>query len=319
MSKCYAAKEAIINAARQYRFFGLLPLLCCLPMQFSARVDSAEATTATELLVPYLTTRAYELGDDGEIDYSTDLSETSGGRCVIKRAAGKGLDVRNGSVKTLPVDNIMASFGSTGGNILVYVHGYNIGLERACRDAAQLAYQTGFENRILLFSWPASRTLLTYFKDERRLAASMPAILQALEDLGERYGHSNVSIVAHSMGSRVALASIDSTPPERRFNDLILIAPDINREVFLDAVPALQQRVRSISVLASKDDKLLMLSQTVNRGERLGQVSDFAAAGVNVVDISALEDLGFTGHIYHLENGRVGEILRQILETDPDS
>jgi hypothetical protein len=66
-------------------------------------------------------------------------------------------------------------------------------------------------------------------------------------------------------------------------------------------------------VLAYEDDKLLLLSQIVNQNERLGQDSDLSIDDVEMIDVAGIEDLGFTGHLYHLENTRVGDLLRELL------
>lgn len=278
--------------------------------------ENASATA----VVPYLTTRDFTVDASGEIDYSTDVSAVSGGECRVDLFDGEDLEVTNVSKGIRAPDEVMAGFdGNSAEGVLVYVHGYNTDLERACRDAAVLAYRTGFLGRTLLFSWPASTTVVTYWKDERRIAESLPAIMDRLDALGDRYGYDKIKIVAHSMGSRLALEALAAPTQNQRFDDLILIAPDIDREMFIDALPVLQQRVKSISVIVSESDRLLMLSQAVNLGERLGQASDFVAAGVEVVDVSGFEDLGFGGHLYHLESDRVGEILKLILVTNSDT
>lgn len=294
------------------------PLLLCLGAQLAACAGHSAEPALAELDIPFLTTRRLAIGDDGEVDFSADVGATSAGRCAVTLVREEETEARNGPVTTASIEQVMGSFaGQAEPGVLVYIHGYNIGLERACRDAARLAFATGFEGRTLLFSWPASRTLVTYRRDERRLAESMPAILAALDDLGARYGRSNISIVMHSMGSRVTLAMSEragQAGSAEPFDDLVLVAPDIERERFRAAAPGLQTQVRNISILVSGDDKLLMLSELVNRNERLGQISDFDIEGVRVVDVSGIDDLGPTGHIYHLENERVGELLRRILQ-----
>jgi esterase/lipase superfamily enzyme len=292
-------------------------LLCCLFLQVAACAYVPQGATVN-LDIPFITTRGLRVDDNGLPRYSTDVAAISGGHCRVGLIEGEELEASNLPPETLSVEELMTGLALRAQEgLLVYVHGYNTGLERACRDAARLAYRTGFERRILLLSWPASRTVVTYWKDERRLTESMPLILQTMDDLGTRYGYDNINIVAHSMGSRLVLESIQAPPQNQRFDDLILIAPDIGRAVFIDALPALQARVRSVSVIASESDRLLMFSQAVNLGERLGQASDFVAAGVEVVDVSDFENRGFGGHLYHLESDRVGEILKRILITTP--
>jgi esterase/lipase superfamily enzyme len=195
------------------------------------------------------------------------------------------------------------------------VHGYNIGLERACRDAAVLSRRTGSDGRVLLFSWPASRTIVTYHKDARRLAGSMAQILEVLDELGRRQGRGNVNIVAHSMGSRIVLEAIESLEvADDKFGDLVLIAPDIDRDLFVEVLPDLKRIVADITVLVSDKDRLLLLSQTVNLGARLGQSDGVEIEGVDVIDVTEAGDAGFGGHVYHLTNENVGRVLGGILD-----
>lgn len=294
-------------------------LLCCVAVQTSSCAGRADDALAAEVAIPFLTTRGVEILGDRSVDYSTDMAELSAGQCQVTLRRDDELEARNGDIRARPPTAVMESFATRADRgILVYVHGYNVGLERACRDAARLAYATEFADRTLLFSWPASRRLVTYRKDEQRLTASIPAIIAALHELGLRYGYDKVNIVAHSMGSRVALALDDPSvlpglPDAARFANLILIAPDIDRDRFMSAASGIKNRVRNMSILISEDDKLLLLSQIVNQDERLGLASDLRMEEIEVIDVSDIDDLGLTGHIYHLENTRVGELLRRML------
>ncbi len=304
-------------ASRALRF----PLVIVLAlMQATACASVPEEIEARTLEIPYLTTRAFKLKDDGDVKYSTDVAETTAGSCaVLLDDDTEDVSVRVKHYGVRPVDEIISRFDDRADEgLLVYIHGYNVGVERGCRDAAQVAYRTGFEGRLLLFSWPASRTVVTYRKDEKRMIESMPAIVSALGVLSERFGAGRINVIAHSMGSRAIVSSIESAPTgSDPLNNLILIAPDIDRDVFEEALPELQQRVSAISVLVADSDRLLMLSQTINLGERLGQAVDFDKEGVEIIDVTGLDDLGMGNHVYHLSNERVGDILRMILNRAP--
>lgn len=270
------------------------------------------------LEIPYLTTRAYTLDNDGDVKYSTEVTSTTAGSCTVTLEAVDDLPVRVNHYGVRSIEEMVSRFDERKGEeLLVYIHGYNVGLERSCRDAARVAYQTGFEDRLLLFSWPASRTIVTYRKDEKRMVESMPAIVSAIGVLSERFGADRINVIAHSMGSRAIVRSIEAAPDGfDPIDNLILIAPDIDREAFSEVLPVLQERVSTISVLAADSDRLLMLSQAINLGERLGQAVDFEQDGVEVIDVTDLDDLGMGNHIYHLSNDRVADILKMILSDD---
>ncbi len=272
------------------------------------------APETVELEIPFLTTRDTRLGSDGRPRYSTDTAEVSAGVCSLIHRRGEELDPRFHDYRASTADAVISGLDAQSQHgLLVYIHGYNIGLGRACEQAAIVAKRTGFEGRLLLFSWPASRTVLTYRKDERRLTESMPAIISVLGDLSQRFGAGNVNVIAHSMGSRAVTAEIEAIALGESLDDLILIAPDIDRDIFVEALPTLKDRFRRISVLVTDSDRLLLLSQSINRGQRLGRATDFEDDGVEVIDVTGLEDLGFGNHVYHLKNDKVGDMLRLIL------
>ena len=295
----------------------LLKILGCAFIVAQLSACASLSTPATSELdqfeLPYLTTRAFEFDDNGRTRYSTAVAETSAGACTLTQvpAAKPRVD----SYRSLPLEDALASLdeGREDG-LLVYIHGYNTGLKRACREAAILAARTGFDGRLLLFSWPASSTVFTYRKDARRLAASMPAIRSSLDRLSEEFRAGDISVIAHSMGS-VAVASELQSSPVRNvpLGDLILIAPDIDLDTFAESLPTLKERFRDISVLVSETDRMLLLSEIVNSGSRLGRTTDVEAPGVRVIDVSDLGDLGFGNHLYHLNSDEVAEELRGIL------
>lgn len=277
-----------------------------------------EVGPSTVLEIPYLTTRELRSGAAGAPDYSNRVAKPRAGVCRAGIGPGERPNVEIEDLRHETVETVLSSFPA--GDVLVYVHGYNIGFERACRDSARLARQTGFEGRLLLFSWPARSAVVTYRSDAKRLAASMPALFDALDELASRYGAGRVNVIAHSMGSRVVVESIEALlPRDEPFDKLVLVAPDIDRELFAEILPELKSLVSEITVLASDRDRLLMLSQTVNLGARLGQADGLDIDGVRVVDVTAIADAGLAGHVYHLSDPEVGLILRGILGGDfPD-
>jgi esterase/lipase superfamily enzyme len=300
-----------------------IPLSWILTTLLMAGASTVPAL-AQKVSVPFLTTRAVDLSADGAVEYSNDVAELSAGQCEItlfKEGNDGGLSAINGVITAQATDDVLERFaGQAQPGILIYIHGYNISLRRACRDAARLARATGFDDRILLFSWPAGSAVVTYRRDERRLARSIPALLDAIDQVAVRHGHANINIVAHSMGSRVVVAlgerpGTQALPQAAQFDDLILVAPDVDPEDFRSAAAGLRRRAKNISLVVSEDDKLLLLSELVNREQRLGLESDITIEGVEVLDVSAMDDLGLTGHIYHLENDRVGELLGRLLKS----
>jgi len=278
---------------------------------------SLDPTTLAPLEVAYLTNRDTHAGNGGTIRYRTAVAETSAGYCrVLATLDGKARS-RFLEHAPAPVETVLSAFElAPGEGLLVYIHGYNTGFERACRHAALVALQTGFEGRVLLFSWPSSQAVITYAEDASRFGASVSEIFAALQSLADRYGAERVHVMTHSMGARLTGGSAEGLErADGRFGELLLVAPDVSRDRFVASLPGLRERFRGVTVLASDRDRLLSFSQAINASARLGQANGSAPDGVNLVDVTELDGFRVGGHNYHLYHAEIGAILRAALET----
>ena len=271
--------------------------------------------TLTPLEVAYLTNRDTHAGNGDAVRYRTAVAETSAGYCRVAVTVDGKARSRFLEHAAAPVEAVLSAFElAPGEGLLVYVHGYNTGFERACRHAALVALQTGFEGRLLLFSWPSSQAVVTYAEDASRFGASKPAIFAALHALADRYGAERVHVMTHSMGARLIRGSVDGLErAEGRFGELLLVAPDVNRDRFVASLPGLRERFRGVTVLASDRDRLLSFSQVVNASPRLGQANRDVPEGVNLIDVTELDGFRAGGHNYHIYHAEVGTILRATL------
>lgn len=207
------------------------------------------------------------------------------------------------------------------GNLVLYIHGYNIDFEKSCRRGALLQRALGLEERLLLFSWPADGNMLKYTWDEADLVWSVPHIAEFLDLAIAATGDGNLDVVAHSLGARgivQALARLSYRANENTLlNELVLIAPDIDIDIFRQELPQLKKLVRRITVYVSENDKALKLSQEVHGYPRLGQAGKDLTIfeEVESIDISAINLRRFSGHIYHLFNPEVIGDLTELLTT----
>lgn len=217
------------------------------------------------------------------------------------------------AIKSLPDKNH--------GNLVLYIHGYNIGFEKSCRRGALLKRALGLEERLLLFSWPADGNMLKYTWDEADLVWSVPHIAGFLEQVVATNGEGNIDVVAHSLGARgmvQALVRLSYRNSGRLIlNELVLIAPDIDTDMFRQELAQLHSIVRRITVYVSENDKALKLSQEVHGYPRLGQAGENLTIfeEVESIDISAIGTRRFSGHIYHLFNPEVINDLAELLKT----
>jgi esterase/lipase superfamily enzyme len=267
--------------------------------------------------VHFVTNRAVETRESGERYFGNEPGPLTAGRCAVSLGEDDS-DARLVAVSERPPQEILDGLAAAHRQVIVYFHGYYEDFERSCRRAAVFQDRLGMDAGFLLFSWPANSTPFTYSDDVRDLEASIPAFLDLLDDLGERVGRGNVSIVAHSLGSRGMVRALRQRPGSREpFRDLVLIAADMDRARFLEALPAVRAQVDRLTILVSGRDLALRLSEAVNQAPRLGQALEAPIEGVSVLDVTAIADTHLSGHIYHLRNPRIVELIRGVLLHEP--
>ena len=277
--------------------------------------DARAADFETVIELPFVTNRAIEINWRDQRYYGNELGGLSGGRCAVGLEAGndgEGELIGTQSSTVLKTVAELEPYRDAG--IVVYFHGYYEDFERSCRRAATFKRRLALDDGFLLFSWPANSTPLTYADDVADLEASTPVFLEFLNELGRRHGAENISIVGHSLGTRGLVRALKEWPEgEGRFRNLVLIAADIDREQFVEAAPILKEHIEEITVLVSDRDLALRVSETVNSAPRLGQSDGVVVDGITFYDVTEIADQHLTGHIYHLRNDSVVDIIRSVL------
>ena len=292
---------------------------CVTRIPVDAQFNPESVDHEVVVSLPFVTNRQLESAANIGEYYGDALGELSAGYCRV----GFEENDRNGEVLRVdkePIESVLPA--SAADSFVIYVHGYGEPFAKNCRRAALLQHRLELEGRLLLFSWP-STTYLTYAQDAVDLEASHDNINQLISLVAASVGRENLILMAHSMGSRGivdALKLRDDGPP--RFNSLVLVAPDIERDVFLEDVHMLQEKASDITVYMSDNDRAMWVSTVVNASGRLGAASEFPidVQHINVVDITPTGTAGISGHLYHILNPAVIEDLQVIFGIkSPDS
>ncbi|MEO3747700.1 alpha/beta hydrolase [Plantactinospora sp. B5E13] len=192
-----------------------------------------------------------------------------------------------------------------GPDLLVFVHGYNVGFADAVRRTAQLAYDLNFTGVPLLYSWPSVAETLSYFVDGENAAASQRHFRTFLRVVAGEAGDGRVHVVAHSMGNRIlseALTAVDSC----RLGHVVFAAPDVDAGVFADRVAGFTGTAERYTLYTSARDRALAAAQRFVRHPRAGQAGPgmVVVKGVDTVDATDL-DTDFLSHSYVLEHRSV--------------
>lgn len=228
-------------------------------------------------------------------------------------------------IKEIQLEQLSRDIGSfpkkNNGNIVIYIHGYNVDFEKGCKRSAIFQRALGLGDRLILFSWPADGKMLKYTWDEADLEWSVPHMARFFEEVGKWTGSGNLDIVAHSLGARGALQALVRMAYRERvapvLKELVFIAPDIDADVFRQELPLIQKMASRITVYASENDKPLKLSHEVHGAPRLGEAGDYLTVlkGVKTIDISNISHRRYSGHLYHLFTPEVIADLTRLLHT----
>jgi esterase/lipase superfamily enzyme len=186
---------------------------------------------------------------------------------------------------------------------LIFVHGFNVTFVDAVRRCGQIWYDLDLLGSVAIcFSWPSNGGSgpLDYTHDSTEAERSPPAFAEFLTDLVDQGGFDGFYVVSHSMGNRPvtrALIELARTRPDvvAQVTELVLAAPDIDRDVFADQLaPELRKVCQRITLYASSRDLAMKLSKIFNVGPRAGDADPVPVVsdGIETIDVSAMgEDI----------------------------
>ena len=163
------------------------------------------------------------------------------------------------------VSDLLAQAGG-GGDVLIYVHGFNQTFETAALDAARLSDAIKFRGRTMVFSWPSKAGLFDYAYDRDSAMLSRDDFERVLHSIVSAPGASRVHIVAHSMGTMLTLESLRQLYARYgdtvtgRIGAVVFAAPDIDMDVFSSAINRIGPLAGKITVITSTNDRALALS-----------------------------------------------------------
>ena len=213
---------------------------------------------------------------------------------------------------------------------VVFVHGYNNSFDYALYRTAQMAYDLKFDSAAFLYSWPSLGDFSGYGYDRESSVQAEPYLRQFLELVLKETGAKEVSVIAHSMGNLPLLQVLrDLGPtlaPDVRLNQIIMAAPDIDRNVFENIAGDLQRYGRGLTLYASANDRAMQAARRVAGGiPRAGDVpldGPIIIEGIDTIDVTqtSLDYLALNHSIYAEKSALLNDIglLLQTGERPPD-
>ena len=209
---------------------------------------------------------------------------------------------------------------------LVFVHGFNTSFEYALYRTAQIAYDIKFDGAPMLYSWPSmgSLTLHDYSHDRESSGQAEPYLREFLELVARDTGAKSVSIIAHSMGNQLLLPALRDlkrmAPADITISQVILAAPDVDRDAFENIAHELAGISRGVTMLAASNDLALDISRRFWGGvPRAGDVppdGPLVTDGIDTIDITAVSTKVFAlNHSGYADTNALLSDIQLLIQT----
>lgn len=177
---------------------------------------------------------------------------------------------------------------------VVFVHGYNTAFDYALYRTAQMAYDLEYDGAAFLYSWPSGGGVAAYGYDRESATQSEPYLKDFLSLVLRETGAKSVSVIAHSMGNLPLLNVLrdlgPALPPGVKLNQIIMAAPDVDRDVFTNLAASIKQYGRGVTLYCSANDRAMSASRRVAGGvPRAGDVppeGPIVIAGIDTIDVT---------------------------------
>ncbi len=201
------------------------------------------------------------------------------------------------AVTLLPQDaffkQVNAAREAAGGHrALIFIHGYRNSFARAIGRTAQIARDLHYPGPILAFSWPSRGTTVGYPRDAANARWATDDIEDFLLDTAEKSGAWRVDLLAHSMGNQPlldALQDIAQSHKRALFGQVIMAAPDVDADIFLQEAPDIVPLASRVTLYTSAKDEALRASKDFNGFRRAGDASAgiVIVKGVDTIDVTS--------------------------------
>ncbi|WP_456744828.1 alpha/beta hydrolase [Bradyrhizobium sp. USDA 4354] len=209
------------------------------------------------------------------------------------------------STRWLSKNDFIDSVKSTGSDqALIFIHGFNTRFQDGLFRLAQIVWDTQFRGVPIMFSWPSKGAVLSYEFDRESAEFSVPAFRQLLTMLQNETRLSAIHIIAHSMGSLIAVQALSAPGPDlqnKSLGQLLLAAPDIDRDLFNVLGPNLGG-FRGITLYASSADKALRLSHKIAQGPRAGDIPALPELPVLLPNIDTIDVTAIGSELFGLNH-----------------
>jgi esterase/lipase superfamily enzyme len=212
-------------------------------------------------------------------------------------------------------------------NVVLFVHGYNTDFMRGARIAGQVWANMGIAGMPAFFSWPSlgEKMIGPYVTDMAAADASEKYLVQYITELHANAGpDAKVHVIAHSMGNRLMLRVANRLAAHERWRgalgQVILVAPDVDQELFTDLASAYPTIAKRTTVLVSTSDLPVTFAELLARFPRVGAPPPIQKINnIDMVEVVIKGGVFGLGHSFHAEHTKVIDEMKSLLTTDKPS
>jgi esterase/lipase superfamily enzyme len=235
--------------------------------------------------------------------------------------------LRNELIDTLRfVDLLSKKIGDSDENdVLLFIHGFNVSFKDAMFRTAQLGYDLNFKGGVTAYSWPSAGSIDGYIADTDSSQLSSDYLCDFIKLIIGTGNIMKLHIIAHSMGNVVLTGALmqlksDGLYPHAIINQIILAAPDIDKDLFITHIMPTIKRDRALTLYVSDKDNALLVSKDIRKGhQRLGEGGNDIVVldGLDSIDASNV-DTSLLGHGYFSDTqSLINDIHMTLLGVPP--
>lgn len=213
------------------------------------------------------------------------------------------------------------------GHVMVFVHGFNNRYEDAVFRFAQIVHDSKADVTPVLFTWPSRARVFDYNYDKESTNYSRSGLERLLHVLQDDKGVKDITILAHSMGTWLAMESLRQMSIRDgrvapKIENVVLASPDIDIDVFARQWSELGGKKPNFTIFVAQDDKALALSRFISGDiQRLGQINpadepyraQFEKAGITVVDLTKVKSGDRLAHGKFAESPQIVQLIGERL------
>jgi esterase/lipase superfamily enzyme len=205
-------------------------------------------------------------------------------------------DFRIQKLESLSRSQFVEGLNDDNDSILLFVHGYNVRFADAVFKAAQIAYDANFGGSVVVFSWPSAGEVLKYDYDRESALFSSGDLLGLLRIMTEEIRRKKIYVIVHSLGNQILVEALQQAALSKvslNISELVMAAPDIDKDVFMSKAAQIKSVAGKITMYASSADRALLASDTKAWGSRMGYIDANGpnlVDGVETIDVSSLGD-----------------------------